>query len=358
MNLYITADSVGQPNHGGGSVTWNESEALKSLGPCTVWGRDQLVQFSHTVDYQEPWIWDWKAHNGIGGSTFRPKLVHFYAGTFTYVVNRLKNYGAKVTYTAAAHDIEASKREHEKLGIPYDYRHLTDPELWKRYLGGYAAADVLICPSIHSANCMRGFGCTNRIEVIPHGVHPPQRVDPLPARVTVGYLGAVGPDKGLAYLLQAWKRLAYRDAMLVIAGRDSQHPWVQQLCKEHGGGNIWLRGWVENASDFYNSLSLYVQPSVTEGFGLEVLEAQAHGRPVLCSTGAGAADTVPEHWRFKPCDVDGLIQGIQYIRSQGQEWGSDEDGKIAIDQQWVRRNAERYSWTKIRLKYRDLWKTL
>lgn len=352
--LYCTADKIGETS-GGGLVTFNESEALKSLGPCEVLGRKE---FSSTIqcyyksgDEEEPWRWDnWLDYNGHVVLPKKTNLAHFYAGTFSKIIADLKEDGCKVTYTAAAHDVEISRREHERLGFAYNYPHLTDPKLWKRYLAGYAAADVLICPSKHSADVMRRFGCTNRIEVIPHGVNLPdeKEIKPIPKQFTVGYLGSYGPDKGVIYLLQAWKKLNYKDgSQLILAGRDSTSPFVRGLVGHYGGGSIVLAGWQKDVADFYNSLSLYVQSSQTEGFGCEVLEAQAYNRPVLCSTGAGAIDTIPlPEFTFPAGDWKKLAERIKWAK---------ECVRNTI--QW-QENAARYTWDKIRQRYIAVWKEL
>ena len=101
-----------------------------------------------------------------------------------------------------------------------------------------------------------------------------------------------------------------------------------------------------------------MQPSATEGFGCEVLEAMAHGRPVLCSAGAGSQDVIPEHWRFRPGDVEGLVESIRYMRNVGNcgEWGSADEGRTAITPGWIRERAASYTWDKIRARYVVLWK--
>jgi glycosyltransferase involved in cell wall biosynthesis len=292
------------------------------------------------------------------------KLAHFYAGCFTDTVRGLKENGVKVTYTAAAHDVEVSRREHEKFGIDFarSYPHLVEPDLWKRYLGGYLAADVVICPSQSSARVMRSFGCQS-VVVIPHGVRPVGRLAPLPRQFTVGYLGSCGIDKGVIYLLQAWKRLAYKDALLILAGRDSTSPFVQQMVKEHGGRSVWLMGWVAKVEDFYNKISLYVQPSVTEGFGIEVLEAAAHGRNVVCSKGAGAVDIIHNEGEegfngtctFEPCNVEELVIRIDNMKRLSMKGDGDCMYDEATHQFW-QRIAEKYTWDKIRQRYVEVWK--
>ncbi len=438
-NLYVTADSIGGWS-GGSQVTFHESQALASLGPCEVWGRQELIESRKLLDpepNQEPWAWDnafcydWPLNSR---PQKYPKLAHFYAGTFSRGLQFLKDVGVKTTYTAAAHDVAASRREHELLGIPYDYPHLTDPALWERYLAGYKAADVLICPSKHSADVMRGFGCTNRIEIIPHGVDLPKckrcngekgyyeyddpdtgkkdyfidcpevgcwthegstglaPIAPLPERFTVGYLGAIGPDKGLRYLIEAWKKLDYHrdEAVLMLAGRDSRSQFMTHLIRTvfgdlnrqtlmHGGGlfgepawsttetlnkraRIVRVGWIgseseffRSISEFYNALSVYVQPSVTEGFGIEVLEAMACGRAVLCSEGAGACDLLkhryyaPDAYTFKAGDVDKLVEKIDWAK---------KDASLVVIGQDNRSQAENYTWDKVRSRYVQLWREL
>lgn len=353
MFLYLTADDIGTPT-GGGAVTYHESEALKALGETRVVSRPSLLHGASY--YSEPWGWDRAAYFQFGDDI---DLAHLYAGTFGESVNKLKNSGAIVTYTIAAHDREVSWREHERLGLLFSYPHLTEPALWQRYIDGYRRADVIVCPSTVAARTVRHYGPdfeNKRIEVIPHGCHLLNGpVAPLPARFTVGYLGAIGADKGLTYLLEAWGKLNYPDATLLLAGRDSQHPWVQAMVKHYvpRPETVELLGWQENVRDFYNRLSLYVQPSATEGFGIEVLEAMAHGRPVVCSKGAGAQDVLQDGGAgliVLSCNADHLAGAIDNYKSLPDyvKFGGDSGAE----------QAKEYTWDKIQARYQALWKEL
>lgn len=381
MNLFITADTIGVES-GGGKVTHYESEALKSLGPCEAWGREQLLEAKLLRDQPmlEPWGWDYAAEILLGQLLKEsvPELAHFYSGTFGNCVGLLKSRGIKITYTVAAHDRQISKEEHEKLGIPFNYPHLTEEGLWQRYIDGYRAADVIICPSSVARETVFAYGPRfreKRIEVIPHGCELPARAAELPARFTVGYLGAYGADKGVRYLLEAWKKLAYKDAVLMLGGRDSQTAG-RALYNTFGGGNVIFMGWIKNVSDFYNQLSLYVQPSATEGFGIEVLEALAHARPVFCSENAGAADVVPKDWRVKARDAKDLANMIEWAREggiqleykelTGREWLDQGHylPRIGMGRNYpafsaaLRDYVSQFSWDKIRQRYIDLWRSL
>jgi glycosyltransferase involved in cell wall biosynthesis len=355
--LYLTADAIGIQT-GGGSVTYHELKAFQTLGVCTaVLSREQLAPL---LQNDSVWAWDEAACKIAEKENF--DLAHCYSSTFTHTIELLKRRGCKVSYTAAAHDIELSRREHEKLSIPFHYEHLTDPQQWSRYVGGYLESDLLIVPSTHSADVMRRYGWSGPIQRIPHGVDlPSEPIAPLPKQFIVGYLGAYGPDKGVRYLLEAWKKLNYSDAVLILAGHDSTSPFVTQLIKHFGGGSIVQLGWVENVSSFYNSISLYVQPSVTEGFGIEVLEAMSYGRPVLCSKGAGAVDVLTDICDicgnlgefagqvYAPLNVDMLAESINWTKTCCD---LDKAGAMA------RNRAENFTWDKIEQQYIDAWKGL
>lgn len=361
--LYVTADRIGEPS-GGGLVTSQESQALqefavlKGLGSIKAIGREELTyrpDDAITSVVGDPWVWDLLTYHKFGSDL---KLAHVYSGTFSESVRKMKANGTKVVYTVAAHSIEASRKAHAELGLPYPYNHLTDPLLWRRYSAGYWLADAIVVPSSYSERVVQEqhqalFGKPHpRVVIIPHGCHVPEKVAPLPGRFTVGYLGSFGADKGVRYLLEAWKKLNYQDATLLLGGRDSVSDWALSLVARYGGGSILLAGWVKDVSDFYAKCSLYVQPSSTEAFGIEVLEAMAHGRPVLCSEGAGASDTVPDFARgfvVPAGSADALAVGIEVSRKNKDVLGVSASTAMA-------RHAQSYDWKLVRQKYRDLYR--
>ena len=289
-NLYCTADDIGLTT-GGGIVTHYESMALASLGPAIIIGKAQLKSnirnspFSADAALYQQLI-QIKESNDIK----KFDIAHFYSGSFPATIDWLNAYGTKVAYTCAAHDPAISREEYERLNIPYEYHHLTNPTLRAYYTKCYKAAKLIICPSTNSAMIMRDvFDCKN-ITIIPHGTNIPAMVADFPIDFVLGYLGQNGPDKGLIYALRAWSHLKL-DAKFKLC---SDFNTVHWLNNNIGGHQIEVLGRVENVSDFYNQISVYIQPSSTEGFGIPVLEAMAHGRPVICSAGTGAVDLVKD----------------------------------------------------------------
>ena len=339
--LYATADAIGAAT-GGGKVTRHESQALASLSDdAIVW------QFPNEP---RPWGADRAASAQLAARPeLRPRRAHFYSGTFTETIEILRARGTTISYTAAAHDIDTSRREHELLGLPFDYPHLTDPDQWRAYVRGYLLADLVVCPSDYSARIMRGYGC-ERVVVIPHGYDPPPtRIARIPERFVVGYLGQPGPDKGLVYLLRAWdawSNPARPDTMLVIAGRGTERvtPWIRELCRR---GSYYVRGEVAEPGELYDAACVYVQPSASEGFGCEVIEARAHGRPVICSDGAGAHSHANEVVPARdPAALASAIDRWYWT------WRADPQAMIALADSPAIADL---AWPSVRARYAELF---
>lgn len=355
MFFYITADRIGIQT-GGGKVTHHELEAMRQMGhPVSVYS------IMHDYKPKTPFEQDEEIFNYVRDSIENghscPKVVHCYAGCLSKTLAYLKSKGCRITYTAAAHSVEESRKEHVDLGIDFDTAlpHLVQPDLWKQYLTGYMLSDILICPSTHSQKVMRGyfskFGYDTTIKVIPHGIDfIENHVYDLPSSFALGYMGAIGPDKGLKYLLQAWKHLSYKDAILYLAGKDTTSSYCEAFVRHYGGGVVQLMGWVERLEDFYKSITCYVQPSVSEGFGIEVLEAMNYGRPVICSDGAGACDLVPLKNRFAARNVAELVNVIDYIRHTYHESPPPK----SVLYQW-KGTAKQYQWENIYKMYQMTW---
>lgn len=360
--LYLTADRISTPT-GGGLVTKNELQALRTLGDVDVLSRAELESQPGFVQRfgGEPWGWDRVASVSRDWFVRPPKLAMGYAGSFPETTRLLKQNGAKVCWSVVAHDRMASWKEFNDVHGPNffetHFRHLTDEKLWNLYIDGYRQADVIICPSSVPAQSVRDYGpdfVDKRIEIVPHGCDLPSKIAPLPKTFVLGYLGnCAGSDKGVRYLLQAWARLKLKDSVLVFAGPDSVSPPMMKRLEMYGGGNIRLLGWVNHVSTFYDQISVFCAPSVTEGFNLEILESAAHGRSVICSDGAGAVDVTREGAGavVRARNVDDLMREIQKAYDAGRDVLTDLGQK-------ARAVAENYTWDKIRGKYAAVWRSL
>lgn len=353
--LYITADEIGAPT-GGGKVTAHELAALRRFAATfgqevtVVRPADNVNPFMQDASAGEQVVRLVQAFGRAGDEPPQPLLAHVYAGCFSGTANKLKAMGFRISYTVAAHDLEASKQAHADLGMRFDYPHLTDPDLFARYSEGYRdTADLVICPSGIPAATVRRQGRVKSIKIIPHGVDMPPDVPPYRGdHFHVGYMGAVGADKGLLTLARAWGEFN-RDGKhsLHLAGKHSQSLFLTSLFRQHNATGVVYLGWVDDVSDFYRALSCYVQPSDTEGFGMEVTEALAHGVPVICSDGAGAAVHTRPTYVFPARDHSALVKCLENAYER----------RMDADPCW-RMSVKHTEWPVVERQYIHAWEGL
>jgi glycosyltransferase involved in cell wall biosynthesis len=352
--VYICGDVVGGPG-GAGQVTKHELLALKEVFGDDAVAVLQLADVRPVVyaNLDVPYLWDYFALAQLHERRFDAlEHAHIYSGCYSETVRYLKSRGVTVSYTCPAHARGPSLKERQLRGFGANLPHIDDDTLWAQHKQGLLDADVVNAGSTHSEAFLRTEGVSNMVR-IPHGIEEiPEQVAPFPAEFTVGYLGASGPDKGIPYLIDAWAALGWDDARLVIAGEGSQH-WGPFIQTRAGKGRFALLGYVPDVATFYNAITVYCQPSVSEGWGLEVVEAMSYGRPVVASTGAGASDAVSPDcgWRPPPGDSDSLAFCIRAAREHSsvylQRMGNSG-----------REKAKDYLWERIRKQYIQVFQEL
>ena len=347
-SLYCTSDLIGTST-GGGIVTFNELEALKCVSDEVFILSAKELSPSKFRQPESPFLYDYFALSQIKNKHF--DLAHFYSGTFSNTISWLKSRGTKVCCTIAAHNRKVSIEEFGRLGLEYPFHHIKDDDLWSIYFEGCSLANVIIAPSKLSADFLRAEGCKN-VVVIPHGYTMPDKVEPIPEKFDVAYLGVFGPDKGLVYLIQAWSMLNYNDSKLILAGRGTEQlePMIRGLVNQ---GEFCLLGFVENRSEVFNAASVMIQPSVCEGFGIPVVEAMAHGRPVIATEGAGASELIDN-------GINGFVVPIRDPRAIADkiDYLKRNPNKVKEMGKNARRKSKDYTWDKIRRKYIEIFSSL
>jgi glycosyltransferase involved in cell wall biosynthesis len=347
-SLYCTEAEIGET--GGGAAVKNELMALESISEVfTITGKELSLEALHQPE--NPFLRDYLTLQEIEGKGFFD-LAHFYGGCYTETIRYLKEHGTKVSQMIPAHDRKLSIEEFHRLGLEYPFYHVSDDELWQIYTRGYRMADIVLTQSSKSIPILREMGCQQRIEVVPGGINWPENVKPIPDNFDVAYVGAVGPDKSLIDLIKAWGMLNYPDSQLILAGPGTETlgQFIRRITDK---GTFVLMGRVPDISEVYNACSVYVQPSTTEGFGLEVPEAMSYGRVVIASEGAGASEIIKDGVdgfvveRRKPVQI---AERIDYLKTNRHK--VSEMGFLAT------KKAEDYTWDKVRVKYIDIWKEI
>lgn len=188
-------------------------------------------------------------------------------------------------------------------------------------------ADVVVVPSQASADdCLSEGFDADRIRVVPHGVRVPD-VAPHEAaairarlgldRPYVFWCGTFEPRKNLPALLDAFARIAAdTDLDLVLAGPVGWGGADTEVASRLTGllaDRVRLIGrlTVPELHVAYAAARAFGFPSTWEGFGMPVLEAMAHGTPVVTSAGTSMAEfTEGAGLLVDPTDVAALADAL------------------------------------------------
>lgn len=129
------------------------------------------------------------------------------------------------------------------------------------------------------------------------------------------FLGRLVPEKGLRYLIKAFKEVE-TDKRLVIAGGSSDtDSFLQELHElANGDDRITFTGFVQGQvlDELYSNAYIYTLPSDLEGMPLSLLEAMSYGNCCLVSDIPECAEVVEDKALiFKKADIAELRKKLQ-----------------------------------------------
>ena len=170
------------------------------------------------------------------------------------------------------------------------------------------------------------------------------------------YVGDANYVKNLPFLIKGFKEVKetnkFKDFKLVLVGgaflnRDLNHPElaslqeVHELVKKNGLEAVVMMPGQIGISDlvgFYNLASLYIQPSLYEGFGIPVLEAMQCNCPVLCSDGGSLPEVGGKAVEyFDPVNLGELVSKMVTVLT-------DQELRSKLAKKGFKQ-AEKFSWS-------------
>ena len=156
-------------------------------------------------------------------------------------------------------------------------------DLLRRERDCWQHADLIVCSSRFTVQSLIDAGCAaERCVVVPYGV---DAVDATPIKTPdtfrALFVGTGSRRKGLRHLLRAWAQASLpKDSTLTIVSR-ALDPGIAREISGTRGARLINGTTAAGLRDLYADSSLFVMPSLLEGFGLVYLEALAYGCPVL-----------------------------------------------------------------------------
>ena len=158
---------------------------------------------------------------------------------------------------------------------------------------------------------------------IPNGVVKAQRREAREIRKRWGleadsyvlFLGRIVPEKGIHYLIEAWKHIK-TDKKLVIAGGSSDTQEYMNRLKALAGDGVIFTGFQQGQilEELYSNAYIYVLPSDLEGMPLSLLEAMSFGNCCLVSSIPECTQVVENHAAvFEKGNVEDLQKVLQNL---------------------------------------------
>lgn len=178
------------------------------------------------------------------------------------------------------------------------------------------------------------FKTKKHIDVIPLGIS--ERFRPISQKretFKVGYIGAFKRHKNVEFLIKGFKGI---DGMLELYGTGDTWLDCMQLCQDKKISNVWFMGRIpeERIVEAYNSFSVFVFPSIYEGFGFPILEAMRCGVPVIVKADSHIPEEVTRYC-FKVKTQEELNMVLRRFKDEGYT-GSEEAVEYARSFDWKR----------------------
>ena len=167
------------------------------------------------------------------------------------------------------------------------------------------------------------------------------------------YLGRLVPEKGITYLIDAFRNVK-TDKKLVIAGGSSDTEAFARELKERAAGDdrIVFTGFVQGRTleELYSNAYVYTLPSDLEGMPLSLREAMSYGNCCVTSDIEECAAVTGDHGlTFPKSDADELRALLQQL--------CDEPQTVKQYQQNARDYiTKKYSWDDVTSRTLELYR--
>lgn len=263
-------------------------------------------------------------------------------------IQELKKQGTIVIIeSGSSHIVEQQnilQQEYTRYNIPYTpIAQQTIDKMTKEY----KLADYIMTLSTFSRDSFIRHGIPeSKILKIPCGVDTTFfSTEPTTAKAKkfrVIFVGLVTLRKGIHLLIQAWQKakLPTNDTELVIVGA-IQKDFLLIKNQLPITPNILFTGPVDRQTlkTLYQSASVFVLPSLEDGFGMVIGEAMASGLPIICSTHTAGPEMITngkEGFLYDPYDTAKLANLLT--------WFYEHPTEAMLMGNEGKKNVEQFSW--------------
>ena len=244
----------------------------------------------------------------VAASFSTARVVHIHAEGPAFMCWLPKLFGKKVIVTVHGLDWQREKWKH---GFGARYIH------WGEKMAVRFADEIIVL----SRNVQEYFEKTygRRTVWIPNGVRAPEKVCPREISGSLGldkdgyilFLGRLVPEKGVHYLLEAFRGMDTDKKLVIAGGVSDSDEYAAELERLAGqDSRIIFTGFVQGRllEELYSNAWLYVLPSDVEGMPLSLLEAMSYGNCCVVSDIAECTEVVEDKAAVFPRGDTGALR--------------------------------------------------
>ena len=287
-------------------------------------------------------------------------VVHYHAEGPCVMIPLAKLFGKKTVATIHGLDWQRSKwggfaTKYLKFGEKMAAKH----------------ADKVI---VLSKNVQKYFKDTYNCDavLIPNGIERVEAIKPNIIKTEYGlnggdyilFLARITPEKGLDYLIDAYKKLNTDKKLVIAGGIEPQTEYIASVRKKaEGCENIIFTGFVsgQKLAELFSNSYVYVLPSDIEGMPMSLLEAVGYGTRVIVSDIPENVDCMEGYGNsFEQGNVESLRKLLQWCLDHKELRDCDFKENVTASEIREKRAElmEKYNWDNITNQTLDMYKTV
>jgi glycosyltransferase involved in cell wall biosynthesis len=159
--------------------------------------------------------------------------------------------------------------------------------------------------------------------------------------LVIGSFGRFVRKKGFDILLEALNLLKKHKipVKLLLGGDGPEKNNLLQLAKKLGlEKDVTFHGWVNDKDKFFKQIDLFCLPSISEPFGIILLEAMEHSVPIISTKSDGPEEIIRDN-------IDGLLAEIESSADIAEKL------KYAINNQEISANWAKSAYMRLKENY-------
>ena len=250
-------------------------------------------------------------------------IIHITDHEIGFAAKILKKSGNKAKIITTVHDLSRFEK-----GL---HRGLSQKVYNKLVQGSIKDAikysDLILCNSSQTLDTViERFGPIKNIKVIPHGTNDAIIKAKIPKRKSheefvIGYIGALMKHKNVIFILKAAEiSKSEQEYKFIIYGTGTDRNMLLRFKQNNRLDNIEFKGYLkeDNKLKAYDNFDAFAFPSLYEGLGYPILEAQSRGLPVIIYK-YGKIPKEVRKYCFEAESPEHMAQIIEDIKENGYD---------------------------------------